>query len=622
MAGSLVSLARRSARGLWWFLNGSRRLAFNLVWLGLLAAAVWVLWNRGTPSLAPKTALVLKLQGPLVDQTSGSARGSALAQLQGRGSVQTRLRDVLAVLEAAAKDEQVTHAVLILDDFSGAGLANLHEVALALERFKASGKKVVAWGSAYNQRQYYLAAHATEVWMHPMGMVQAEGFGRYRNYYKDALDRLGVSANVVRAGKYKNAAETFAANGPSAETLESDTALYGSLWKSWTGAVEKARKLPAGSIDTHINSLPGSLQAVQGDAAKLMLDWKLVDALKTRDEMRAALIERGAKDEQHKSFKQVSMGEYLARITPKTSGDGVGVIVAQGEIMDGTAPAGVVGGESTAELVRKAREDDKIKAVVLRVNSPGGSAFASELVRRELELTRLAGKPVVVSMGDVAASGGYWISLASDEIIADEGTVTGSIGVIGLLPSAKGALDKLSVHTAGAPGTTWLANAGDPRLAPDPRMNTLVQTIIDRVYTDFLARAATQRKSTPQQIDAVAQGRVWTGAQAKDKGLIDRVGSFTEALASARKLAKLPEDARVKYFEVGTGRLQQLLQRFGVSLELDPGGVLAQTPGLQALGWVAPPVLDGLVGDMAWLAGVARRSSPYAAAVHCLCEQP
>jgi protease IV len=622
MAGSWVSLAGRVAGRLWWLLNGSRRIAFNLLWLGLLLAVVWMLWNRGGPSLAPKTALVLNLQGPLVDQTSGSARGSALAQLQGRGSRQTRVRDVLAALAAAAKDEQVTHAVLILDEFSGSGLANLHEVAQALVRFKASGKKVVAWGSDFNQRQYYLAAHADEVWLHPMGTVQVEGFGRYRNYYKDALDRVGVSANVVRAGKYKNAAESFAANGPSPETLESDTALYGSLWKSWTDAVEKARKLPAGSINTQINSLPGALQAVQGDAAKLVLDWKLVDALKTRDEMRAALIERGAKDDKHKSFKQVSMGEYLGRIKTKTDGDGVGVIVAQGEIVDGSAPAGVVGGESTAELVRQAREDDKIKAVVLRVNSPGGSAFASELVRRELELTRKAGKPVVVSMGDVAASGGYWISLASDEIIADEATITGSIGVIGMLPSAKGALDKLSVHTGGAPGTTWLANAGDPRLAPDPRMTTLVQTVIDRVYTDFLARAAAQRKSTPQQIDAVGQGRVWTGTQAKDKGLIDRLGSFTEALAAARSRAKLPEDARVHYFEQGPGRLQRLIQSFGVSLELDTSGVLASSLGLQTLGWVAPPVLDSVVGDMAWLAAVARRSSPYAAAVHCLCEQP
>ncbi len=622
MASSLVSLAGRSLRSAWWLLNSSRRIVFNLLWLGLLMALLWGLWNRGGPALAPKTALVLNLQGPLVDQTSGSTRGSALAQLRGQDSRQTRVRDVLAVLDAAAKDEKIAHTVLILDDFAGAGLASLHEVALALQRFKASGKKVLAWGSAYDQRAYYLAAHADEVWMHPMGMLQVQGIGRYRNYYKDALDRLGVSANVVRAGKYKNAAETFVASGPSAETLESDTALYGSLWQTWTDAVEKARKLPAGSINSQIASLPGALQAVQGDPAKLALDWKLVDALKTRDEMRAMLIERGAKDHNSKSFAQISMGEYLARLTPKSGGEGVGVIVAQGEIVDGSAPAGVVGGESTAALVRKAREDDKIKALVLRVNSPGGSAFGSELVRRELELTRLAGKPVVVSMGDVAASGGYWIATAADEIMADAGTVTGSIGVFNIMPSAKGALDKISVQTAGAPGTTWLANAGDPRLAPDPRMTALVQSLVDRIYTDFLARVASQRKSTPQQIDAVAQGRVWSGTQAKDKGLIDRLGSFTEALAAARARAKLPEDARVQYFEAGPGRLQRLLQSLGVSLALDATSSLAQVPGLAALGLVAPPALDTMVGDMAWLAGVARGTSPYAAAVHCLCEQP
>ncbi len=622
MASSLISLAGRCARGLWWLLNGSRRIAFNLVWLGLLLGLAWGLWNRGGPPMAPKTALVLNLQGPLVDQTSGSTRGSALAQLQGRDSNQTRVRDVLAVLEAAAKDDKVAHAVLILDDFAGAGLANLHEVAQALQRFKASGKKLVAWGSGYDQRAYYLAAHADEVWMHPMGTLEVKGIGNYRNYYKDALDRLGVSATVVRAGKYKNAAESFVATGPSTETLESDTALYGSLWKTWTDAVEKARKLPPGSINQRIDSLPGALQASQGDPAKLALEWKLVDALKTRDDMRTALIERGAKDDKSKSFLQVSMNEYLSRLTPKTTGDAVGVIVAQGEIVDGSAPAGVVGGESTAALVRKAREDDKIKALVLRVNSPGGSAFGSELVRRELELTRQAGKPVVVSMGDVAASGGYWIATSSDEIIADEGTITGSIGVFNIMPSAKGALDKLSVHTAGAPGTTWLANAGDPRLAPDPRFTGMVQSFVDRIYTDFLARVASQRKSTPQQIDAVAQGRVWSGTQAKDKGLIDRLGSFTEALAAARSRAKLPDDARVQYFEAGPGRLQRLLQSLGVSLSLESHSSLAQMPGLAALGLVAPPALDAMVGDMAWLAEVARRQRPYAAAVHCLCEQP
>jgi protease-4 len=627
---TISSSLGRALRGLWWLLDAGRRALMNLLLLGLLVLLVWALLRGGAPALQPKTALVLDLSGRIAEQRAGATRDTALEQLRGRGEAQQRLRDVLAVLDAAAKDEKISHALLMLDDLSGAGLPTLREVAAALDRFKAAGKPVFAWGSAYDQRQYFLAAHASEVWLHPMGDVLVEGYGRYRNYYKDLLDRVGVSANVIRVGKFKNANEAYAASAPSPETLASDGALYKSLWTSWTTEVEKARKQPAGSVDEAIASLPDSLVAAGGDAARWALQRKWVDALKTRDEMRATLIERGARDDDAKTFRQVSFDDYLGRIKTRSDGDAVAVVVAEGGISDGRAGPGAIGGLSTAELVRKAREDDRIKALVLRVDSPGGSAFGSELVRRELELTRQAGKPVVVSMGDVAASGGYWISLAADEMIADEATVTGSIGVIAMLPTAPDLLDKLGVHTGGVT-TTWLAGAYDPRRPLDPRFAQMVQASIGHIYSDFTAHAAAARKTTPEKIDSVGQGRVWSGRDALALGLVDRLGSLGDALKSAATRAKLPEGYRVQYVEVEPGRLQRWLERLGVGAALNgASGLLAGTAApnrlqalqaLQALG-LAAPSSTSVAQDLGWLADVAARRQPWAAAAHCLCEAP
>jgi protease-4 len=652
------SLVARLFGGFVALLDGTRRLLLNLILLALVAGALVWLWQRWhTPSLAERTTLVLELSGAIVDQTrgGGSAREQALAQLRGQGQAETRLRDVLAVLEAAARDPQVTQAVLLLDGLEGAGLVTLRETAAAIGRFRAAGKKVVAWGAGYDQRRYYLAAHADEVWLHPMGAVIIEGFGRYRSYYKEAFDRLGVSANVVRAGKFKNAAETFTASGPSTETVESDRALYGSLWASWTGGVEKARKLPAGSVMAYIDGLPGSLQAVAGDAAKLAVQAKLVDALKTRDEMRKTLIERGAEDTKHKTFRQVSFGEYLARVKPDAGAsktESIAVVVAQGEIVDGRAGPGLVGGLSTGEQVRRAREAEDVKAIILRVNSPGGSAYGSELVRRELELARAAGKPVVVSMGDLAASGGYWISMAADEVIADEATVTGSIGVVGMLPSAEQALAKLGIRSAGTT-TTWLAGAMDVKRTPDPRLLATVQSAIDHAYAQFVGLVARERKLTAAQAEAVAQGRVWSGQDAHRHALVDRLGSWADAVAAAQKRARLGEGviARLRYFEAEPGRLQRLLSGFGLR-ESEAAAVSARVAwllgdaagdgglvgGLAAaaaperaagpllatvgLGLASPDLAAALLTDLAWLADVALRRQAFATATHCLCGAP
>lgn len=620
MFKTLFTAMGSAARGLWWLLEASRRALLNLLLLALVLGLGWLLLRPIAPALLPKTALVLNLSGPVVEQYSGGVRDTALKQLQGEATAQVRLRDVLAVLDAAAKDDKIAHAVLMLDEFAGGGLPTLRELAAAIERFKAAGKPVYAWGSQYDQRQYYLAAHASEAWVHPMGAVYIEGMGRYRNYYKDLFDRVGVSANVLRVGKFKNAAETFSANAPSKETLEAEGLLFNALWSTWTGGVEGARKLPAGSINQGIEALPASLVAVGGDPAKLALQGKLVDGLKTRDELRALLIERGSKDREGKTFAQVSFKDYLARIKPRSGGNAVGIVVAEGPISDMRAPGGRNGGLSTSDLIRQAREDDKIKALVLRIDSPGGSAFGSELVRRELELTRLAGKPVVVSMGDLAASGGYWISMAADEIIADEATITGSIGVVALLPTAQAALDKLGVKTGGHT-STWLAGAYDVRRGLDPRFAALVQSAIDRIYTQFTQLAAGARKRTPEQIDAVGQGRVWTGAQALERGLVDRTGSLADAVAAAATRAKLADGHRVQYVERKPSGLDRVLTTLGQGAVDAMVGLAAPLGGAS---WMGLPLTAAahLQEDLAWMGGLAQQRQPYAAVVHCLCDAP
>ena len=611
---------------LWALVDGTRRAVFNLLWLALLIGVPVALLMGRADKLEDKTVLVLDLAGPLVEQGAGGTRETLLRQVQGEDQGQVRLRDVIAVLDAAARDPKIERVLLLPEDLAGGGLAAQREVAAALERFKASGKQVVAWATGFDQRQYYLAAHASEVYVHPMGAVALQGYGRLRNYYRQALDRVGVSANVVRVGKYKNAAEPFFASAPSKETLEAEAYLYDALWSLYTRGVEKARKLPEGAIAQGIAALPGSLQTLQGDTARLALEGRLVDGLKTRDELRAMLIERGAEDLKAKTFRQIGWREYLSRQKPAASGPAIGVVVAEGEIGEGSEPPGRIGGRSTAELIRKARDDDEVKAVVLRVNSPGGSALGSELIRRELELTRAAGKPVVVSMGDVAASGGYWIALAADEVMADAATITGSIGVFGMLPTAQGLMDKLSVGTGGH-ATTWLATGYDPRRPLDPRFEQLVQSVIGRVYTDFISKAAAARKTAPDKIDTVAQGRVWTGTQALERGLIDRNGAWSDALKAAAARAKLPEDARLRWMEREPGRLEQLAGFFKSTVSASVQQALGLgASGLPVSGLSGAATAGGLLDagtqalqDLVWLHDLAQRRRPFDAVVHCLC---
>jgi protease-4 len=619
MSASNPGPVRRFFRGLWRVLDTSRRVVLNLIFLLIVVFIVFGLIKSGPTAIAEKTALVLRLDGTVGEQKSGNLRSTALDQVRGEAVQKIQLRDIVAVLDAAAADPKITSLVVVLDDLRPTGFSTLREIAAAIDRFKASGKKVVAWGSSYDQRQYYIAAHANEVYLHPLGMVYIAGFGSLRNYYKDALDKLGVTVNVMRVGTFKSAVEPFIDNAPSAPALEADRFLYGDLWKTYVEAVEKERKLPAGAIARGIDDAPARLAAAGGDAAKLALAEKLVDALKTRDELRQLMIERGAKDDDEETFRQISFDDYLGHVKTPLTGDAIGIVVAEGEIVDGQAPAGTVGGLSTADLIRRARENKDVKALVLRVDSPGGSVFGSELVRRELELTRAANKPVVVSMGNVAASGGYWISTASDEIVADAATVTGSIGVFALLPTADLTLAKLGVHPAGV-GTTWLRNADDPRLPLDPRLAELVQKTVDHTYVDFTTKVAAARKTTPEKIDAIAQGRVWTGTQAKERGLVDTVGLFGDAVRSAATRAKLGDKPRLVYIEREPGKFAQLVNMLNNEVSALIGAQLDARLGA-AFG-VAPSLVKDAGRELGWVSEIAERRKPFAAIVHCLCGDP
>lgn len=616
---------RSIGRGIKWFwsaVDTSRRFVINFIFLLLVIILLNALFSSDKLKIEDKTALILNFKGQLVEQHAGSASDAFIAEVQGENKRSTQLRDILTVIDTASKDPKINNAVLMLDGMQGAGLPMLREVAAALERFKASGKKVIAWGSSFDQRQYFLAAHANEVYMHPMGNVMLSGFGGYRNYYKDALDKIGVTVNLLKVGTFKSAAEPYIANGPSPASSEAEAFLYNAMWKLYTDGVEKARKLPAGAIMESINNLPEMLKAANGSVAQFAVNAKLIDGLKSRDELRQMMLGLGAKDEQTKSFKQVSFDDYLQAQNHFSFGPAVAVIVAEGEISEGNAPPGAIGGMSTANLIRKAREDDQIKALVVRVDSPGGSAFGSELIRQELELTRKAGKPVVISMGNVAASGGYWISMSSDEVIADAATITGSIGVYVIFPTVDKVVEKIGVRTAGTT-TTWMSDSFNPLRPMNPKFGEVIQLGVENIYSEFTTKAAAARKTTPEKIDAVAQGRVWTGEQAKERGLIDRIGSYQDALKSAATLAKLGDEYRVTYIEREPSKFDRFFSMFeDGATKAAARAINEQFKVAVAPSGIPPAAATEMIKDLAWLADLRKENRSYMVMAHCMCTLP
>lgn len=619
MSESKPGPIRRFLVGIWNAVNFTRRLVFNLVFLVVLFAFIAVLFSSpGVKPLMADSALVINLGGDLVEQYSAHPVDRVLNQATGQGRMEIQVRDLLRAIEAAKDDDRIERIVLLTDGFNAAGFAALRDVAAALRDFRATGKEVIAFGNGMEQKAYYLAAHADEVYIDPMGGVLLEGLGRYRMYYREGLqDKLGVDVHLFKVGEYKSAAEPYVLDAASPEAREADLYWMTDVWNRFVADIAKARGMEQAELEAMVNEQSARVQAAGGDLGQLALDEKLVDGLKTHYELEQMLVERGALDEDEHSFRQIELRGYLTQMglhrMPIDSRPQVAVVVAQGEITDGDQPPGTVGGESTSMLLRQAREDENVKAVLLRVDSPGGGVFPSEQIRREVELIQAAGKPVVVSMGNVAASGGYWISMNADRIYADESTITGSIGIFGLWMTAPRVLDKLGVSTDGV-GTTPLAGAFDPTRPLDPNAGAIIQAVINKGYADFTGKVAEARDSTPEQIDVHARGRVWSGAQAKERGLVDELGGLQAALAEAAKLARLEEGQYgVSYVEKPLSPFEEFVVNMGGQARLQGlVRLLAPTPLL-----LDRETMARVEGELRWLESKGR--TPYRAVAHCLC---
>ena len=539
-----MNFLRAIVYGLWRGLDVLRRFLHLIVLLVVFGFVIGAL--RGSvPAIPVKAALLLAPEGDIVEQSTGDPLERAVQEARGQGHSETLLWDLTDSLRAAAKDKRIQAVAIDLEKMDGAGQPTLEELARAIHEFRATGKKVIAYGNEMTQERYYLAAQADEIYLDPMGFVLIDGYARYRMFYKEALDKLGVDINVFRVGAYKSAVEEYTRTDMSPEDKQESNAYLSALWSSYQDAVTRARKLPPDALSKYVNTLSKTVPAAGGNAAQVALDAGLVTGLKTQIEVEKRLIDLVGEDDTTGSFKSVTTTDYarVAHADMKIHADGkprVGVIVAAGEILDGDQPPGTVGGDSTARLIRQARLDHNIHAVVLRVNSPGGSVMASEEIYRELVAMRAAGKPVVVSMSSLAASGGYYISAPADEIWASPATLTGSIGIFAIIPTIDKTLGKIGVTVDGV-GTTPLAGQLriDRPMSDDSR--ALLQSQIGRGYEEFLQRVSTGRKKTRDEIDTIAQGRVWAGSDAKRLGLVDQLGSFDDAVRSAARRAKLTD---------------------------------------------------------------------------------
>ncbi len=611
--GRVAGLLGTAGRGFDLF----RRVLVNLVFLALIVALL-VLWFRsGGPEVPDKAALVLNPKGNIVEQLEGDAQERAINEILDLQEPETLLKDLLDAIEAAQKDDRIQALFLDLDSLQGAGLTKLQQLGRAISGFRESGKTVIAAADEYGMASYYLAAHANEAHLHHMGAVLLDGYGRFRMYYKDGLDRLGVEYHVFRVGEYKSAVEPYLRQNMSDEAREANLEWLGDLWTWYLADVSKARGVTPEKIEDSIRNLPDLVEAAAGDLARVALEAGLVDKLSDRDQVRNRMIDLVGEDEDTHSFHQIGFSDYLKardedRTGAEAEGDLVGVIVAKGSIQHGSRPPGSIGGESTAALIRKARQNDQIKALVLRVDSGGGSAFASEVIRREFELTREAGKPVVVSMGSVAASGGYWISSASDEIWASPTTITGSIGIFGMFPTFQKTLSTYLGVSVDGVGTTPLAGALRPDRPLDPGVARIIQEAINNGYREFLQRVSKARGMSVDEVDRIARGRVWSGEDAHGLGLVDRLGELPEAIASAARLAKLEEDGyEVRFLEKETSFSDQLVAdllsfaaiRLGVGGTAHPGLVNRAAPLLKQ-------ELDRL----------REFNDPRGIYAHCLCE--
>ncbi|KFC82350.1 signal peptide peptidase SppA [Buttiauxella agrestis] len=525
----------------WRLLNFIREFILNLflVLLVLVGVGIWMQLNSA-PAEPARGALLLDITGVVVDKPSVSNKLGVIGrQLLGASSdrlQENSLFDVVDTIRQAKDDRNITGIVLDLKEFAGGDQPSMQYIGKALREFRDSGKPVYAVGDSYNQGQYYLASFANKIWLSPQGMVDLHGFATNSLYYKTLLDKLKVSTHIFRVGTYKSAVEPYIRDDMSPAAREADSRWIGELWQNYLATIAANRQITPAQVFPGAQGLLDSLQKLGGDTAKYALDNKLVDELASSATMDKAMVKQFGWNKENKDFSYTSMYDYVVK-KPADTGDAIAVIIANGAIMDGEETPGQVGGDTTAMQIREARLDPKVKAIVLRVNSPGGSVTASEVIRDELEAARAAGKPLVVSMGGMAASGGYWISTPANYIVASPNTLTGSIGIFGVINTVENSLDSIGVHTDGV-ATSPLADVAVTKSLP-PEVQQMMQLTIENGYKRFVNLVADSRKKTPEQIDAIAQGHVWTGQDAKANGLVDSLGDFDDAVAKAAELAKL-----------------------------------------------------------------------------------
>ncbi|EJV5642582.1 signal peptide peptidase SppA [Salmonella enterica] len=529
----------------WRVLNFVREMVLNLffIFLVLVGVGIWMQIGNGSNSeQTARGALLLDISGVIVDKPSTNHRLGALGrQLFGASSdrlQENSLFDIVNAIRQAKDDRNITGIVLDLKNFTGADQPSMRYIGKALREFRDSGKPVFAVGENYSQGQYYLASFANKIWLSPQGQVDLHGFATNGLYYKTLLDKLKVSTHVFRVGTYKSAVEPFIRDDMSPAAREADSRWIGELWQNYLHTVSANRQISPQQLFPGAQAIIDGLTSVGGDTAKYALDHKLVDALASSADVEKALTKQFGWSKTENNYRAISYYDYSLK-TPADTGGTIAVIFANGAIMDGEETPGNVGGDTTASQIRDARLDPKVKAIVLRVNSPGGSVNASEVIRAELAAARAAGKPVVVSMGGMAASGGYWISTPANYIVASPSTLTGSIGIFGVINTVENSLSSIGVHSDGV-STSPLADISMTK-ALSPEVQQMMQLSIEYGYKRFITLVADARKRTPEHIDKIAQGHVWTGEDAKANGLVDSIGDFDDAVAKAAELAKLKQ---------------------------------------------------------------------------------
>ena len=603
-------------RGIWRGLDVLRRF-LHLLLLLLIFGFVFGALRGSIPSLPSSAALVIHPEGQIVEELASDPLQRAFNEASGQGQPQTLLWDLTDSIRHAATDKRVAALVLELEDMDGAGQPTLEELGAALRTFRGSGKKVIAHSSSYSQAQYYLAAQADEIYLDPYGEVAIDGYERYRTYLKGALDKLSVDMHLFRVGMYKSAGETYTRTDMSAEDREESLAYLNGLWSGYQAAVGAARDIPPTQIANYANTFVAAVKDAKGDAAKVALDAKLVTDLKSAPEVEQRLIELVGEDQATHSFRAIHSHDYARVVKAEkrirgSNHNRVAVIIASGEILDGDQPPGTTGGQSTSRLIREARQDDDVKAVVLRIDSPGGSVNASEQIYREVIALKHAGKPVVVSMGDYAASGGYYIAAPADAIVASPNTITGSIGIFAVVPTVDRGLARLGLTVDGV-GTTTLSGAQRLDRPLSPQLRDYVQATIERGYEQFLSHVSDGRGKSRDDIHAIAQGRVWTGTDAQRLGLVDSLGTFDDAVKIAADRAGLGDKYVIDRREHALSWAQELALQIKISAAAFTGRLVQSRDPLAPLRQVMGPI-DGDVARVVRIASGDGR--PYA---YCFC---